>query len=789
MACSPAPATEANPHSTDAAEWEPDALRAADPLLPAHLGTIEARHEGKPGRPLVFLIGESHVGLEVQEAVAHILAYLHRTFDVRVIGSEGFYGPLPVPPRPGAEAARLAAAWASFVDRRHINAVEYVALTLEGVEVHGVSDLAAYEEHGDALATVRLRGENWAGRFARFLEEEVASLRVSAEGGERLRRAFEHAAESGDLEGFGGVLCEVVGRSSKACQECQKLLAEQDELKASSEVLISPDHPLMERRDRALVANTLALPGADRAALVVGYLHVPGVERALQAAGASYLSIVPPGVERDLAAATPMSPEDLEVWQRWDNKTPTSLETWLADRPRSSPDHKPAPALSREGYRYVVGVFDALVLADHLLLTAASEAEVLRILGEADFPAGFEVVLCYQTEDGLVIEFRAGEETGYAVFGDRPAGPPSPEAREIDAGELPGGRYYAVYGGGRGRPPIVPPSLPRPPAGDGPFRRVHIAFERQQRENPGASTIAFQVLGNRVFRFVNGRVRPLPVSPTLLAELRRRLDEQPPGPETLEASQRLAEVLFADLEADLPAEPGTVLYQVSDEDFLGTYSLPFLARLAGHPSASRLDSFTEVYAVPPSAPELDRILSEREPPVEIGRTVVWLSNHLANHPRYREVISAFEAEGAKVNAVPEEGDTLVLLGDPRARWTVTLAEGAERRAGTEAFQADLARASEVVAIGAGLSEEELSRARSVHAVEVTADRVLELGERTVEAMARASGQETLDRTVRGITSEQTLELREVFGTGKGLSRLAESAAAFASEHATVRSRS
>jgi len=767
-----------------------DSLRAADPLLPAHLGTIESRFEGEPGRPLVFVIGESHVQLEVQKAVADILGYLYRTFDVRVIGSEGFDGPLPLPPTFGTRGARHAEAWIELVDRRNINAVEYAALTLPEVEVYGVSDLAAYDAHGDALDELRSASEDWSERFRRFLEERVATLRVTERDGTRLLEALEASAEAGDFTGFGAVLCEVTGRSSTACREVEKLLAEEEDLEASTEELVSLDHPLMKRRDRALATKTLALGGRGRVALVVGYLHVAGVEKELRAAGVPHVVIVPPGVEKDGTPTTIMSPEDFEVWKRWDEGIPTELESWLDDRLDGRTQHKPSPTIEREGSRDQVAALNALLFADHLLLGGAQEAEVLRVLANADLPDGFEAVHCrWMKGDVQRIDFRAGRDWGFALFGDRSSfEPPGPGVTEVAKGELPDGRHYTVFGGGSGDPPRLPPgSTTQPPDDEDPFGRLRVYFRRQQRENPEASTIAYRVAGNRVFRFVDGVSHPLWISPAAVATLRRRLDDAPRGPEMLEAGQKLAEELLMGIEDDLPPEGGTILYQVVDEDLLGTYSLRFLAELADHPSAPWFGSFREIYAVPQQSPNLEAILSEPAPTVDVGSTVFWVANHLASHSDHQELIAALEASGARVNVAPTEDDTLILLGDPQRRWTVDLQDAGARRVGTDAFRAELARASAVVAIGAGLSEADLAAVRGVHTIDAPADRVPELGRRTLETISRASGRETLDRAVRDLAAEETVEVRELLGTSDGLARFAESAAT-ASMHATRRSR-
>src|SRR5215208_2385761 len=125
-------------------------LKASEVLLPDGVGRIESRFDGNPGQPLVFVIGESHVNLDVQKAVADTLVYLRSAYGVATICTEGWNGPLPSPARHSSSVAERAAAKAALLGR-HINAVEYIALADPGVHLVGVEDMNAYEEHEQYL--------------------------------------------------------------------------------------------------------------------------------------------------------------------------------------------------------------------------------------------------------------------------------------------------------------------------------------------------------------------------------------------------------------------------------------------------------------------------------------------------------------------------------------------------------------------------------------------------------------------------------------------------------------
>ena len=749
----------------------------SEPSIPEELGTVVTRFGAGSEPPRVFVVGETHVNFEVQRAVRETLEYLRGAFGVRVIASEGFSGPLPVPVRIGSQGARYLVAGAEF-RRRHINAVEYMALVYPEIEVVGVSDMEAYRRHRDALDDLAQRSKVWATDFQGFVEEEVGTLRVDERDGRRIVAALRDGLESGDLSEFEGLLCEVVGSASSACRKVAALAEQRQELGELQDTVVSSDHPLMHRRDRGLVGNTLALNAGGPVALVVGYFHVSGIERELREQEVAYWVLVPPGVqERE------HTPEDDEVMTRWSEGRSTELERWLKES-----GLKPPPALSREGLRRHVETFEALVQSDRLLLEGHGEQEVVELMGRGRFPAGFKVERCFQIRDGHGIRFTAGSRRGYAYFTDGPP-PDAPGYEEIDRQELPTGRSVVIYGGGgSGEPPIDGPTLGAADPGDrDPWRRVYLAIERQEESRPEALTVAFQEDGNRVFRLVNKRPQVLTASPEQIRELRRRLDEHPPTERKLRAAQELARILLMDLDEDLPPGERSVLHQLSAPGLPGSYSLPTLAELARHPMAERLRSFTEVYWSRLDNPDLEEILSTPSRPVEIEKTVVWIADALRSRPGYDRLVEALERTGAGVNRSPREEETLVLIGSPDVEWDATLEDGAARKIGTEELRRDLGPTSAVVGLGAALSEEDRSATRRFHRLEVTAEQALETGRRLLEAIARESGRRPLDRVLREETPEKTVELREELARGGGIQSLLESSSLLA-EHATTMNR-
>lgn len=747
----------------------------SEPSIPEELGTLVTRFGGSSELPRVFVIGESHVNLEVQQAVRGTLEYLRGAFGVRVIASEGFSGPMPLPVRVGSQSARYVAAGTEFRSR-HINAVEYMALVYPEIEVVGVTDMEAYRRHRDVLDDLGKRSKVWVTDFQSFVEEEVATLRVGDREGRRIVAALRDGLESGDLSELEGLLCEVVGSASSACRKVATLAEQRQELGELQDTVVSSDHPLMQRRDRGLVGNTLALNAEGPVALVVGYFHVSGIERELRKQEVAYWVLVPPGVREQ-----EHTPDDDEVMTRWTEGRPTELERWLKET-----GLKPPPALSREGLRRHMETFEALVQSDRLLLEGHGEEEVVQLMGRGRFPAGFKVERCFQIRDGHGIQFTAGSRRGYAYFTDGPP-PGAPGYEEIEQQELPTGRSVVIYGGGSGQPPEPPidgPTLGAADPGDhDPWRRVYLAIDRQEESRPEALTVVFQEDGNRVFRFVNKRLRVLPASPEWIRERRRRLDEHPPTERKLRAAQELAKVLLMDLDEDLPPGERSVLHQLSAPGLPGSYSLPTLAELARHPMAERLRSFTEVYWSRLDNPDLEEILSTPSRPVEIEKTVVWIADALRSRPGYERLVEALERSGAGVNRSPREEETLVLIGSPESEWVATLGDGAVRRIGTEELRRDLGATSAVVALGAALSEEDRSATRRFHRLEVTAEQALETGRRLLEALARDSGRKPLDEVLREETPGKTVELREELARGADIQSLVESS--LVAEHATT----
>lgn len=758
----------AEPDATDTAAREEVA-----PFFPEELGSVVRRFEGATPGPRVFIIGEEHVSLDVQQAVARALGFLQSAFGVDAVGSEGFSGRLPLPPNTVSASARYAAARAEFLGR-NINAVEYAALIHPEIEVYGVSDPEAYREHGEHLDALDRRSEQWQKDFREFIEDDLGSLRVTQSTAEALREALDER----DLKLFGERLCGVTGEGSGVCDRCRALVGEWQEIGEEQEAVLSPGTPLMARRDAALAARTVEyLEHHERIALVVGYFHLEGIEEELRQRNVSHWVVVPPGVGPDSG----LSKEDREVWRRWDGQEPIPLESWLEEEER-----KPPAAMTREWFRSQHALFGGLVETDHLLRRGHGQGEVIRLLAQATFPVNFQVEQCVQIQRGHRIRFTVDGQIGYAYFTDG-APPKIPSGyTELKQGRLPGDRFYLVVAGGSGNPPPPvdgPPVTAQVPGDDGPFRRIRAAITRQRETNPRAVTIAFVITGNELWRLVGDQKRPLYALPDRVRRLRRRLETLPLSPEKVEVARELAELLFQDIDDDLPAGQLTVLHQVFSEDLLGTYSLRFLAELSDHPVASRLRRAGEVYVTDPSNPYLEEVLSTPSRPVEIDRTAVWIADDLRSRPGYAELVGTLEAIGARVNAPLAGEETLLVVGSPESDWVLSRADGEILRTGSDRLRQDLAAAREILTVGVGLSAQDTADTRQLQTIDASSDQVLTVIRRIVESIAEQSGQMSLDALLRQDGAEEIVEFRNAVREGRDWEGIVEAIAPTA-EHAT-----
>jgi hypothetical protein len=308
-----------------------DFVHAGDVLLPQSLGVIQARFDGKVDQPLIFVVGEDHVALPVQQAVADLLSYFHSAYDVKVICTEGLNGNLPLPAVNGQlEERRLAAK--SELLARHINAVGYIALLYPDVRVIGVEDMDAYKAHKEALNRNPPELEAWLHELDSFLEQDASNLPESE--ASRVSKAVESFASDKDFERFLRRL-GTVAPTSNAGRKLVNLLRKRKSVMSASRNSVTKqfkaDDPLMNRRNEAMINATIGnLPNSGSVALVVGSLHLQGIADKLKAAGRSFVSILAAGASLNPDGKT--SKEDVIVYEDWDQQKPTALESWFLRR-------------------------------------------------------------------------------------------------------------------------------------------------------------------------------------------------------------------------------------------------------------------------------------------------------------------------------------------------------------------------------------------------------------------------------------------------------------------------
>lgn len=750
-----------------------DFVQAGDVLLPASLGTVRERFEGTSRGPLVFVIGESHVDLEVQRTVAGILRYLRGAYDVKVICSEGMKGPLPLPPVGDSLLARRAAAEAQLL-ARHIDGVGYFALSYPDVRVVGVEDMEAYIEQGRTFEAKPPELEAWAQEFQDFVNQQAMDL--SPDGVEQLQSAFNRLEKDGQDDRFAEALYHIWGRESEAGRSLSELLEKRQllltEAAQSFAALTRPDHPLMDRRDRAIVAGALsASEGSEPVAVVVGSLHLPGVAAKLKSAGRTYVTILAAGVPENLLSHEPSS-EDARVYKDWQDQKLTLFEEWMSRR-------KPRSTLSRPTLGHEVSILGALWNADRMLRRDDSVDQVRAFVARANLPAGLEILQSYPVPslpEGIGIDFQVNGKQGYILLSSQPSLQLTADQPGKIEYNMMGDRHYAIFDGGSGRkPPTLPPAASSP-SGPGDFgRRFQAFFEERKQKRQGASwqdvTLAFFVVNGVLVRAVDDRRQSLGATRKEIIRLYQAYKAAKLGEERLALAQELAALLLPDIDRDLP-EGRTILRQISERDMLGDLSLAHLAALAKEPGTNRLAGFQEVYMVPWETARTDLSPLDRTPaPVSTDGTVVWIADSLATKNEYASTLEALRAAGIRVNETLRPGDVLVLLGGGESNWRVTLQGGKIATSNSQTFQTAVRTASQIASFGFIVPKTLASQAEQISSHEVARDQVLSTGRELVEEIRKSQGKESLDRLVRRRARAERAKARDRLARKSELQRI------------------
>ena len=574
------------------------AINAEVVAIPQELGTITGRGGGDDGQPFIFVIGEEHISLKVQQAVAGILRYLSGAYDVKLVCTEGFNKPLVIQPGGIPLAAQRYIASADLMGRR-ISGVEFFARAHPEVSVIGVEDMGAYRDHGiqlDKLSGLNKEAKQWEKDFRKFLIDDMGNLKVNAGDAQRLEAAVKRLLKTKDFGTFINSVTEIVGSQSAIGKKLTALNERREALEKSARSATG-DSPEMQRRDRAMVTATLRSmreKNANRAALVVGKLHLAGIEKLLRAKKVPYVSIVPAGTEKRTKQG--VSEEDQRIYKEWRKGKETEFETWLTR-------FKPLPASARQEFADRTTILNIMATADLMLRQGMSDKEVLNSIRQFPFSGELSIDGVFHIRDGYGIEFTANRKKGYAYFAS------NSRQLEIPGGPAPivkgdaEGRYYAIYGGGGGKKPPIPPTASVGGAGSIPpdrFERDYlVAIDDQKRDQPQRVTIRFTVENGAVVRRVDdGPQAALNVTPSQITDLRRRFENAKRGPEIVFAAQKLADALLVDLDKQFP-RGRKELVQISQDDLLGKISLPLVQELAANQDASRLSSIdkTEVYVI------------------------------------------------------------------------------------------------------------------------------------------------------------------------------------------------
>ncbi|HYU33817.1 MAG TPA: hypothetical protein VEW48_16820 [Thermoanaerobaculia bacterium] len=702
-------------HGADPASVRIEPLPPTDIVFPNSLGKVKDRFAGSPGRTTIFVIGENHGALDVQQKVADILAYLRAAYGVKLVCIEGMKGPLTIPAGLALPARQMAAE-ADFLARR-INAVELFALSYPDVRVIGVDDMQAYAEHGEELSRTPPGAAEWEHSYQEFLRTDVEAL--PEEQVARIEEAFEN---SKDFEELAEKLQKIIDPNSATGQKFAELLAKRAQI-------LAPEKALMNRRDKAMADATFEAAAVGHVALVVGSLHLEGIGRNLRGSGIPFVSILAAGAED-----TP-SADDLASYNRLNKGESGPLEAWL--------HHAPQPQLQRESMRNKVTLMGALFHADRLLQHGDSEDHVRAVMSGVSV----QIVGTYPIPGGYGIEFVVNGRRGHAYFSSQelPEFTDTNRRDRLETGSA-GGRHYGIFDGG-GKPPDLPSLPPVAPAGGEPpdfGGRLVGALNDQERKRPHAVTVAlFEEDGTLVLQ-VERHKRLLGLS---LKELRHLVEAYWNAGETAEAivaAQRIAEKLLREIDQDLPPER-IVLYQISQDDLLGNLSLPAIAALASIPGTSRLTEMEEVYTVPweGGRPNLDQ-LHQVPALVDINTTVFWIGAGLESDPGHAATIEAIRSAGVRLNEPLRPGDTVVLLGSGTGGWKAVLTDGSRVSAQSKA----LLKAGAIVSLGVAVPKKTSARTTFLDLSEMSAERSLGFGRELARDIRKDSGKETLDRVVR-----------------------------------------
>jgi|GEM_PF-5767048 len=750
-------------------------LKAGDVLVPEKVGKIQSYFEGAAEHPIIFIIGESHVSLRVQQEVADLLTYLRGAYNVKFVFTEGYDTTFPNLHKEGFLIAERIVAHSQFMSRR-INAVEYIALAYPDIQVVGVEDMSAYNTHGKILEKEQqdqqIKAKKWGDDFVRFMKEDVGNFKVSKDKAEKFANALDKFKNKQDFDALTEVLYDITGRESETGKNLTSLL---ERRKALSNPQQMTNIPEMERRDNRMSVNTLHTLRIAReeqakvAALVVGNLHLSGIEKEFKERRVSYVSIVPAGVDEELK--TGMSKDDSKVYNQWKDHEKTLFEKWLSQ-------FKPTPRITDNTFIKEIGILQIGVYSETELRNGRPEQEVREKINNALQPYEIHCKNVYLINGGVGIKFSTiNEKTAYIYLSDNLINSII-NFEKIDAGKM-GNRYYAIYEGGEGnqQPPI-------PPSGgdvihnesDEPFNGYLANINRRHNQ---AVIICPAKENNKLVLWVNDEKREIQAT---LQEIRDLFGAfgRSTGQEKVYIANNIVKVLSLDT-LNLPND-SNVLYQISQEDIIGNLSLPFIAKLADNNTANIFANLKEVYTISWNNVQENfaDIISQPASNVDVTKTVVLISDDLKNVPEYQNTLESMQRAGIRINEIAPTGvQTVILLGSYNSEWKATIGINTVKLTSVE-LQTIIRNAENVVSLNAKIPDSVPVKRLYSNSLNIPDKYMLEIGRKIVEEIRE--NREPIDSILHRIIDNP--RIRELLTTKHGIQHSVEIEVAKLSEKTT-----
>ncbi len=747
-------------------------LKAGDVLVPEKAGKIQSYFEGAAEQPLIFIIGESHVSLKVQQEVADLLTYLRGAYNLKFVFTEGYDKPFPNLHKEEFLIAERIVAHSQFMSRR-INAIEYIALTYPDIQVVGVEDMSAYNTHGQILEKEQQdqqsRAKKWGNDFLRFIKEDVGSLKVSKDKAEKFGNALDKFKNKQDFDALTEVLYDITGRESETGKNLTSLL---ERRKALANPELMTNIPEMERRDNRMSVNTLRIAREEQAkvaTLVVGKLHLSGIEKEFKERRVSYVSIVPAGVDEELKNG--MSEDDSKVYKQWKDHEKTLFEKWLSQ-------FKPTPRITDNSFIKEFGILQIGVYSETELRNRRPEQEVLEKINNALQSYGIRCENVYLINGGVGIRFsNINGETAYIYFSDEVSRITSiSNFEKIDEGKL-YDKYYAIYEGGGGN--LQPPIPPIEGGGTTPNEPFGGYLPGIQRRHNQAVVICLAKENNKLILWINDKKREIQATPQEVRDLFGAFGRST-GQEKVYIANNIVKALSLDT-LNLPND-STVLYQISQDDIIGDLSLPFIARLSDNMSANIFARIKQEYTIPWSniQQNFDSIISQSVPIVEVTKTVVLISDDLKNVPEYQNIVESMQRKGVRVNEITSETKTVILLGSYDSEWKSRISGNTVKLTSVE-LQTIIQNAENVVSFNAKLPDSVRVKRLYNNQLNIEDKDILDIGHNIVEEIRK--NREPIDSLVRRIIDNQ--RIRELLTSRQGIQNSVEIEVARLGEKTTL----